>query len=287
MKVDGLYDGPRDDFTFRVRRRIQRIMSNSFLESSFQFYQKDFKIVRQDVESVKIPIPFDGYRIAQISDIHFGQWITSKRLAGVVELVNQQDPDLVVITGDFVSYSPDHIEDMVPILRSMRPHDATLAVLGNHDHWLGAEKVKALLREVQIIDVGNDLYQISRSGASLYVAGVDSVMLGKDRLEQALEKLPPGAPAILLAHEPDFADVSSKTGRFILQLSGHSHGGQFVIPEFGTPFRGTLSHKYPHGRYQVGEMVQYTNRGIGTNGFWIRINSPPEITVLELVRGKT
>jgi predicted MPP superfamily phosphohydrolase len=89
-----------------------------------------------------------------------------------------------------------------------------------------------------------------------------------------------------LAHEPDFADISAKTNRFSLQLSGHSHGGQFVIPKLGTPFRGNGFWKYPLGRYQVKEMVLYTNRGIGTNAFWIRVNCAPEITVIDLQSGE-
>ena len=102
-----------------------------------------------------------------------------------------------------------------------------------------------------------------------------------------LEKLPESGPAILLAHEPDFADISAATGRFSLQLSGHSHGGQMIIPGLGTPFRGSEFKKYPLGRYDVGDMVQYTNRGLGTNVFWIRINCPPEITMLNLQSSKS
>jgi predicted MPP superfamily phosphohydrolase len=104
----------------------------------------------------------------------------------------------------------------------------------------------------------------------------------KNELNKVLQKLPPSGPAILLAHEPDFADISAETRRFSLQLSGHSHGGQLVIPKLGTPLRGDSFKKYPLGRYQVGEMVQYTNRGLGTNAFWIRINCAPEITVIDL-----
>jgi hypothetical protein len=106
----------------------------------------------------------------------------------------------------------------------------------------------------------------------------------QQRLDLVLEKLSPGGLAVLLAHEPDFAEISAKTGRFCLQLSGHSHGGQLVLPKIGTPIRGFMFGKYPLGRYQVGDMVQYTNRGLGTNLIWSRINCPPEITVITLKR---
>ena len=90
-------------------------------------------------------------------------------------------------------------------------------------------------------------------------------------------------PSILLAHEPDFAKESSLTNKFDLQISGHSHGGQFIVPPFETtPFRGPNSRKYPVGLYKVGEMIQYTSKGLGTNSFRIRINCKPEITIITL-----
>jgi hypothetical protein len=87
----------------------------------------------------------------------------------------------------------------------------------------------------------------------------------------------------MLAHEPDFADITSLTGRFALQISGHSHGGQFIIPGLNTTIlRGEGSQKYPVGEYKVGDMIQYTSKGLGTNVFWLRINCAPEITIFKL-----
>ncbi len=88
----------------------------------------------------------------------------------------------------------------------------------------------------------------------------------------------------MLAHEPDFADTTSQLEPFILQLSGHSHGGQIEIPKIGTPIRGKNFLKYPLGKYKVKNMIQYTSRGLGTNAFWFRINSSPEITKITLKR---
>ena len=272
----------REDLTYRLRRGTQRMMSRYSKLVGQRFNPGDFEVVK-----VKINIPglsplFQGYRIVHISDIHFGQWISADRLKGVVGLINQQEPDIVAITGDFVSYSGKNIEDLIPVLKGIRARDTTVAVLGNHDYWLGAQRVRSILSESKIIELNNDIYTVTREGCALYIAGVDSTTLKKNQLDKVLQKLPPNGPAILLVHEPDFADISSETKRFSLQLSGHSHGGQFVIPKLGTPFRGDGFRKYPLGRYQVGEMVQYTNRGLGTNAFWIRINCAPEITVIDL-----
>lgn len=248
-----------------------------------RFRLGDFTIEQVTIEIPDLAPEFVGYRIVQFSDIHMGHWITGERLDGVVQLVNEQEPDLVAITGDFVSYVIQQIrEDMISALQKLEPNDVSVAVLGNHDHWMGAENVRQMLRESGVIELANDVYTLEKNGAHLHIAGVDDVMVFQDRLDDVLAKLPADGPAILLAHEPDFADVSSKTGRFILQMSGHSHGGQIVLPGIGPVFRGPLFLRYPLGRYQVGDMIQYTNRGVGTHVFRLRINCPPEITVFTL-----
>jgi predicted MPP superfamily phosphohydrolase len=277
----------REDLTFRLRRGAQKMMSRSSKLVGQSFNPGDFEVVKVEINIPGLPTLFQGYRIVHISDIHYGQWISAERLKGVVGLINQQEPDIVAITGDFVSYSGSNVEDLIPALKAIRARDATVAVLGNHDYWLGAKRIRSILSESKIVELNNDVYTVTREGYALHFAGVDSITVKKNQLNKVLQKLPPNGPAILLAHEPDFADISAETKRFSLQLSGHSHGGQFVIPKFGTPFRGDSSKKYPLGRYQVGEMVLYTNRGIGTNAFWIRINCAPEITVIDLQSKET
>lgn len=265
-------------------RKMQRSMThwrNKFFKPEFK--PNDFQLENIEVEIPNLDPAFNGYRIANISDIHLGQWITPQHLDGVVGLVNDQKPDMVAITGDFVSYILDEVAvDLEVSLKKLDPKDISVAVLGNHDHWMGAEKIREILKNCDIIDVSNDVYSLKRNHSQLNIAGVDSVMLGKNRLDLVLKKLPEEGPSILLAHEPDFADISSITGRFVLQMSGHSHGGQFIIPGLGTMIRGPLFFKYPHGKYQVGDMVQYTSRGLGTNIFWFRMNCDPEITIFTL-----
>jgi len=267
-----------------IRRKMQRGMT-SWRNKLFnpEFRPEDFQIENIEVDIPGLNARFDGYRIVNISDIHLGQWLTPKHLEGVVELVNQQEPDMIAITGDFVSYIFDEVaDDLESSLKQLKPKELSVATLGNHDHWLGAQKLRVILKRCDIIDLSNDVYTLNRDGALLHIAGVDSVMLKKNRLDVVMDKLPDEGPAILLAHEPDFADVSSTTGRFSLQISGHSHGGQFVIPGLGTIIRGPHFIKYPLGKYQVNDMIQYTSRGLGTNVFWFRINCEPEITIFTL-----
>lgn len=237
----------------------------------------------------RLPAEFDGYRILQVSDIHADEWMTSERLSEIVRLVNGQRPDLVVITGDFVT-SEDFTEvsasdvapGLVEPLSRLKPRDSTVAVLGNHDHWTDPELVRHVVRESGITELSNSVHTVEREDATLHVAGVDDVMENQDRLDLVLDRLPSSGAAVLLAHEPDFAGTSAATGRFDLQLSGHSHGGQIRLPLLGAPVLPPLARKYPKGLYEVVEMIQYTNRGLGMIEPRVRFNCRPEITVLTL-----
>jgi uncharacterized protein len=283
--VESSSDETRADFSYVLRRKVQVVMSKFAFRSGLRkFDPSDFKLEQIHLAIPGLPDAFENYRIVHISDIHFGQWVSSDRLEGAVNLINEVEPDVVAITGDFVSYLlDDSVEEMSQQLRRLKPKDVTVAVLGNHDHWSGAEGVCRILRKSNICDISNNIYVVRKGASKLNFAGVDSAMVKKDRLDLVLEKMPSDGPAILLVHEPDFAVKSSATKRFSLQLSGHSHGGQFIIPGIGTPIRGHLFMKYPLGKHMVDGMIEYTNRGLGTNGFWLRINCPPEITVISLI----
>lgn len=268
-------------FTWReqVQISLSRVMHGLGRD---RFDAADFAIVPLPVTLPELSPSFEGYRIAQISDLHMGHWLNGQRLEGVAELINEQEPDLVVITGDFISYSLRQIaDDMVSGLQTISARDGVVAVLGNHDHWFNPDGVRAILRKAGVRELANDVFSVQRGQAALHVAGVDDILVGADDLDAVLDRLPDEGPAILLAHEPDFADQSAASGRFALQLSGHSHGGQILLPGLG-PIRGQMFRKYPLGRYQVGDMIQYTNPGIGTHVLRLRINVPPEITMVTL-----
>jgi predicted MPP superfamily phosphohydrolase len=241
-----------------------------------------------DIEAVRVTLPrlppaFHGYRMVQLSDLHMGDWMNRARLTEVVTLVNAQQPDLIAITGDFVTGRASRAaQDLIAVLSTLRARDGVVGVLGNHDHWGNAAVVRQVLRESRIIDLGNRVHTLERGSAQLHLAGVDDVWAGQQRLDLVLDQLPVGGGALLLAHEPDFADTTAATGRFDLQISGHSHGGQVVIPFLGAPHLPPLAHRYPSGRYQVGSLIQYTNRGVGMVPPHVRLNCRPEITVFTL-----
>jgi hypothetical protein len=273
----------------KVRQGIQKFMTNQRKRMFDLEFDKDkFELVNIEVELDELHPSFNGYKIINLSDIHLGQWMSPKHLEGLVDYVNQQNPDMITLTGDYVSYILDIYEKpLKDSFKKLKAKDKKLAVLGNHDHWLGAEKIRDIFKKSDIIDLSNTVYTLDKSKNDekriLHIAGIDCVMVGKNDFDKVMKELPKEGPCILLSHEPDFAKISASTGRFGLQISGHSHGGQFIIPGMNTTlFRGSHSKKYPVGKYKVKNMVQYTSKGLGTNIFWFRINCKPEITVFTL-----
>jgi uncharacterized protein len=240
------------------------------------------EITQNEIILPKLDRAFNGYRIVQISDLHAGDKIDRTQLEKVVEAVNAQKPDLVVITGDHITRKPKQHIELLDTLAKLHPRDQTISVMGNHDVYNDPTPIRTALRQAGITILENNIYTITRDQATLHIAGVGDVFAKQARLNDVLAQLPDNGAAIILAHEPDFADETAATGRFGLQLSGHSHGGQIRIP-FYQGYRPNYAYKYPVGRYQVRDMIQYTNRGIGTSKLYARFNCRPEISVFNLV----
>jgi predicted MPP superfamily phosphohydrolase len=236
----------------------------------------------------RLPKVFSGLRIAQISDIHMGGWMNPDRFQQVANIIKAESPDLLLITGDFLlghhfsDAEKQAIVDLIPILSSLAGSIPSFAVLGNHDYWTSSEAIRQMLFSCGITDLTNTVFTLTREKESLHLCGVDDIWKGDVRLDHVISKLKDDSCAILMAHEPDFADTSAATGKFDLQISGHTHGGQVNLPLLGPPVRPYLGQKYPIGLYKIGNMFQYTNRGVGMARLPIRFNCPPEITIFVL-----
>ncbi len=240
------------------------------------------------VRYIRVRLPgldpaFHDYRLVQIADIHMGSWMSRARLQDTVDLINQLRPDAIAITGDFVDRKAIFkADDLIQPLRDLKPLDVTIGVLGNHDYRFNANAIRRVLDASGVIELNNRVHTVQRGAAQLHLAGVDSITLRQDCLDAVLDALPETGAAVLLAHEPDFADVSAPTERFGLQISGHTHGGQIRLPLVGIPIRPDHGQRYPSGKYQVGKMMQYTNRGLGMIRPYMRLGARPEITVFML-----
>lgn len=231
---------------------------------------------------------FHGIRVTQLSDFHTGHWLNKERLEQVLNLALAEKPDCFFLTGDFVDKYPNEMspeESLATLSGSFARLSAlcpTMAVLGNHDHLVSATAVQAALSGAGVIVLRNSVTTLKRDGHELHIAGVDDLREKADRFDEVLTQLPERDAAILLVHEPDFADTSAATGRFDLQLSGHTHGGQIVLPFLGPPYLPSWGRKYSSGLYNVQDMWVYTNRGIGVTSVTVRFNCRPEITIFTL-----
>ncbi|HET9910936.1 MAG TPA: metallophosphoesterase [Anaerolineales bacterium] len=236
----------------------------------------------------RLPKSFSGLRVVQISDIHMGGWMNLERFQHVADLLLAEKPDVLLITGDFLLAHrltvdiEQAIDDLTGVLFSLAEAIPSFAVLGNHDYWIDPDAVRLMLTSSGVTDLTNAVFTLSRGSDSLHLCGVDDVWEGDVRLEDVIAQLKDDSVAILLAHEPDYADTSAATGKFDLQVSGHTHGGQVAVPFLGPPILPYLGQKYHTGLYKIGNMLQYTNRGVGMLRLAVRFNCRPEITIFIL-----
>jgi predicted MPP superfamily phosphohydrolase len=220
----------------------------------------------------------EGFTILQMTDLHLYPLTQPPLIEKSVAMANSLNPDLVVLTGDYVWQILEAIDELAPILAGLNARYGVYSTLGNHDYWLDADVISATLEAAGLPVLVNQGLTIQQGGGSFYLAGLDDGWSGNPDLDATLEGAKPDDRVILLCHEPDLADPISIDGRVDLQLSGHTHGGQIRIPGIGALILPYLGRKYDFGLYEVNNMLLYTNRGIGVISEPVRYNCPPEIT---------
>jgi predicted MPP superfamily phosphohydrolase len=241
------------------------------------------------IDRVQIPIKglhpdLDGFTIAQITDIHLYPYTTLELVQKSVELANSLNPGLTVLTGDFVWRDVEAIFDLAPALAKLNARHGVFWTIGNHDIWADIGIVKKGFQEVGLPLLENQGLSIGEGKGSFYLAGLDDGWSGAPDLEASLQGRKDGEPVVLLLHEPDLADLYSQDKRIVLQLAGHTHGGQVRLPRRGPFILPYLGRKYDFGLYKVNGMWLYTNRGLGCISVPMRYNCPPEVTEFTLVR---
>lgn len=248
---------------------------------------------RVSIRLKRLPEAFEGFRIAQISDIHFGPYMGKAGVERAVRMMQSFHPDLLALTGDFVSHpwmQPNgrtgamFIEPCADVLAQWT-NSPRVAVLGNHDHANGPEIVEAGLKDRGIHVLRNAAFPVELGNDRIWIAGVDDVWFGAADLNQTLRGVPQDDATILLAHEPDYADHASRYP-VDLQLSGHSHGGQVRLPGIGALVLPEMAEKYPMGLNRVGSLQIYTNVGLGVINPPVRFLCPPEVTFLTLSKDR-
>ena len=244
------------------------------------------RIRRIKIRLPLLPRSLEGFTICQLSDLHRGPLVSEEHIRRGAALAMSLRPDLIVLTGDYVSGSASHAESCGRALSSLGAPHGVYGVLGNHDYWSrDAARVSRTIAEAGVHILSNESVRIGSTGEALWLCGLDDVWSGSPDLTAALGEEPDDGFKILLCHEPDFADIAS-TRKIPLQLSGHSHGGQVRVPGIGALLLPYLGRRYPIGLRQVKDslMVVYTNVGLGLVFPPVRFNCPPEVTHLTLMR---
>lgn len=249
------------------------------------------EVVEQPLAIPGLPEHLTGTRIAQFSDIHLGQHTGPEKLLDAVLRINRLAPDLVFLTGDYVTRTADQASGLVEPLGALTA--PTYAILGNHDLWTDRDSVASYLAQTPVRLLVN---QGIEALPGLFVAGVDDLWSGGPDIRAALDGVPGGAISLLLAHEPDYFDrVVQADAPVAVQFSGHSHGGQVRIPSAipdgaglwsRAPVLPRYGERYPIGLYRVGQRQVYTNRGLGVWPLPYRFNCRPEITLFRLARAE-
>jgi predicted MPP superfamily phosphohydrolase len=244
----------------------------------FRYQTRQFELTIRN-----LPEAFKGWKIVQFSDVHFGFHYGAKHFHRVVKMINNLKPDILFFTGDLLDRSWKEQTSFVPLLQALNaPRGGKWAVLGNHDYTFRDRAIQ-LLQDSEFRVLINSHGYIDNNQKRLYIAGVDDFLFGKYDIKKTLQGLSDYDCVLLLAHEPDTADISCKLG-VNAQFSGHSHGGQIRLPFMKPFFTPELAQIYIEGLYTVGErkMPLYVNRGIGTSNLPLRLFCRPEITVFHL-----
>lgn len=227
------------------------------------------------------PAAVAGLRVAHLSDLHI-DFTGEAQTRRAVAAANAAGPDVIVLTGDFITRVADGaLEALVPLLSSLRAPHGVFACLGNHDYMSSTAPLIRTLERCGIEVLVNRALPLM--GGQLHMVGLDDGLMGRPDLAAALRSVPEGAPVILLAHEPDLADrtrpLLAQRGHPAVQLSGHSHGGQVRLPGIGATVLPRMGRRYPMGVYRLDDLALYVSRGVGVSGISFRLACPAEVAI--------
>lgn len=241
------------------------------------------QVNRYRIPVANLPSSFDGFTIAHLTDLHLGFLVSESFIENVVQRTNKLGADIIVCTGDLVHQknTVSEIDKVWPILAKLEARDGVYSVLGNHDHWA---------------DTKRSLYWLERTGQNIRHAckpvyrGKDRILIGgagdlwqdELRIDKTFAASDENDCRILLCHNPDTIDTRYNTP-LSLVVSGHTHGGQVVIPFYGPPLLPVKNKKYSSGLIATPKTQLFISRGIGWSMYPVRFNCCPEIAVLELV----
>ncbi|REC55552.1 metallophosphoesterase [Chryseobacterium piscium] len=298
---------PTENF-FPERRKFLSLMGlglggvlSALFIDGITFGKYRHKVRRVKVKFANLPEIFKGYKVIQISDVHSGSFSDPSKLQHAIDLINEQDPDLVLFTGDMVNNVADEFKPFIPLFSKIKAKDGKFAVLGNHDYgdyvkWNSKDEQNKNLetlidyqRQAGFDMLRNENRIIEKDGEKIYILGVENWGLKPfpqyGDIDKALENVPQDATKILMSHDPTHFDyVVKKHPKDIhLTLSGHTHGMQFGLDLKNIKW-SPVQYRYPKWAdlYESEGKMLYVNRGFGVLGYPGRVGVLPEITLFEL-----
>lgn len=237
-------------------------------------------VERHAVGLRRLPAALDGLRIVHLSDIHHSPFTGREQIERAIETANNLQPDIIALTGDYVSHERSYAAPCAEMLGRLRARCGVFAVLGNHDHWVDAALITDLFRAEGITVLVNEGMRFEHQGASFWLAGVDDTMVGQEDLPLALAGSRVNEMKLLLAHNPVILRRAARAG-VDLVLSGHTHGGQVSLRSERSA-SGKVRRRILRGLARHGETQIYVTRGLGTVVLPVRYGCLPEVTHLQL-----
>lgn len=244
------------------------------------------RVDRLDVSVPNLPPGFRGLRVAFVTDVHHGRFVSLDDVAGVVRTTLALAPDLIVLGGDYngdVQGESLHIEPCLDVLGSLRAPLGVYGVLGNHDWWRERRLTQQAMKRAHVEELTNAGVWLRRGGDRLRLGGVDDLWTGHADPRAAVGAATAEDAVVLVSHNPDLAETL-RDPRVGLVLSGHTHGGQVVLPGVGSPWiPSRYGMKYARGLVDAPLTRVYVSAGTGLSGFGVRFNCRPEVALLTLV----
>lgn len=276
----------RRDFLRHTASGISIFVASSPLARAMNS-DEDFEVVRKNIRMPRLPEKLKGTRIAMISDIHSGPYMSYKEMLPYMQRLRVLKPDVVLVPGDFVDRDVAQADPVCEALRTVEAPYGVYGCTGNHDYYADADIVSRELQHAGVRMLRNEHAVLDIKGEQLALIGIDDIGNGKrfdPSFRQAVHELKPSIPNILLCHKPYYLEEASEWGVDFM-VSGHTHGGQVVLARiFGTVITpAALLSGYIEGHHRRDRTQMYITRGIGTVGIPVRVNCPPEITLITLV----
>ncbi|GAA5495577.1 UDP-2,3-diacylglucosamine pyrophosphatase LpxG [Rubritalea halochordaticola] len=241
-------------------------------------------ITEKELKLPLLPSSLDGLRVAHLTDFHYDPDSDYELQEEVIKATNAQKPDIIALTGDFIDSKTKNIAPLLEHLSKLEAKHGVFAIMGNHDGWTtSGNHMKQLFEQAGITFLINENTVLNIGGDLLAIAGSDHIWHGHPDLTRTMKGLTSKIPTLALVHEPDFFDNVVAKREVMLQLSGHTHGGQCRVPLIGyAPKTVSFGRKYVYDTFKHGQSRLFVSRGVGTTGVRVRFACPPELAMLTL-----